>query len=159
MLFVSIQYFNPRSREGSDPCHQINGSSQGHFNPRSREGSDGCIRTDYPDARDFNPRSREGSDGCIRTDYPDARDFNPRSREGSDRGQCSITVYIPVFQSTLPRGERLMDSLGARDVYIISIHAPARGATTDYEVDNSLYLISIHAPARGATQEQLLTML
>ena len=34
---------------------------------------------------------------------------------------------------------------------IISIHAPARGATYFYHPDNLQTVISIHAPARGAT--------
>ena len=36
-------------------------------------------------------------------------------------------------------------------MHIISIHAPARGATTPEELGQMYKLISIHAPARGAT--------
>ena len=35
-----VQYFNPRSREGSDRIGLLQGSRKMHFNPRSREGSD-----------------------------------------------------------------------------------------------------------------------
>ena len=56
------------------------------------------------------------------------RDFNPRSREGSDRN--------PI--------------IGNRKT-LISIHAPARGATTPEITGNHITRISIHAPARGAT--------
>ena len=56
--------------------------------------------------------------------------FNPRSRVGSDRGSGSTGRFSTKFQSTLPRGERqttiTMDSL----TRLISIHAPAWGATT-----------------------------
>ena len=55
--------------------------------------------------------------------------FNPRSREGSDI-VCSI---------------KLSKSL------IISIHAPARGATSKTSSRVRDNFISIHAPARGAT--------
>ena len=55
-------------------------------------------------------------------------DFNPRSREGSD-------IYI--------------DATGI--VATISIHAPARGATSVSGSMNGSRYISIHAPARGAT--------
>ena len=36
-------------------------------------------------------------------------DFNPRSREGSDRVIAWLAGEQWVFQSTLPRGERLLD--------------------------------------------------
>ena len=55
--------------------------------------------------------------------------FNSRSREGSDysfvRAHCSR-----LFQFTLPRGERLRLVLFERLLLLVSIHAPARGATT-----------------------------
>ena len=55
----------------------------------------------------FNPRSREGSDFGKIMKYLSEVDFNPRSREGSDYngGDKCIIGYI-------------------------SIHAPARGATS-----------------------------
>ena len=56
--------------------------------------------------------------------------FNPRSREGSD---------IPVARSSVPDDT-------------ISIHAPARGATSDRSQTEKVGNISIHAPARGATR-------
>ena len=34
----------------------------------------------------------------------------------------------------------------------VSIHAPARGATADTGVDDGRFVVSIHAPARGATR-------
>ena len=54
--------------------------------------------------------------------------FNPRSREGSDK-----------------RHPDLWNKL------LISIHAPARGATQLVHTSSASYYISIHAPARGAT--------
>ena len=98
--------------------------------------------------------------------------FNPRSREGSD-GPSDVTLLtVPVFQSTLPRGERhLPQTRCPENVYFnprsregsdedvttkvdsleISIHAPARGATSTYQHTHYSTRISIHAPARGAT--------
>ena len=101
--------------------------------------------------QDFNPRSREGSDSCMWFPFTISTDFNPRSREGSD-----------------------VEPLGvSRQLSLISIHAPARGATytTGRQVGGEKYFnprsregsdenvsgaktintISIHAPARGAT--------
>ena len=39
-LVYSPEYFNPRSREGSDNEHPCSVRSHTNFNPRSREGSD-----------------------------------------------------------------------------------------------------------------------
>ena len=101
-----IMDFNPRSREGSDGGLFLFGGNYVYFNPRSREGSDfpalppACM-TAY-----FNPRSREGSDLLRQDSSCGLCDFNPRSREGSDN----------------------LSALNC-DLNVISIHAPARGAT------------------------------
>ena len=101
------------------------------------------------------------------------QDFNPRSHERSDTKQDILSVEAAIFQSTLPREERLSDFSSLFRVFIISIHAPTRGATgtelsrfqmlryfnprshersdlSSLFVDG-LDLISIHAPTRGAT--------
>ena len=79
---------------------------------------------------------------------------------------------LAKFQSTLPRGERREITLivhrelnfnprsregsdpcdyGQQKRFLISIHAPARGATRLEQSLIPLVIISIHAPARGAT--------
>ncbi len=55
-------------------------------------------------------------------------DFNPRSREGSDAA---------------------INGSGKFDM--ISIHAPAKGATKSTVYAADAVMISIHAPAKGAT--------
>ena len=100
--------------------------------------------------------------------------FNPRSREGSDRIFRTFSNSFFVFQSTLPRGERHSPFRIFSISLLISIHAPARGATRrisrissqnlnfnprsregsdgpHYRDDVYEAVISIHAPARGAT--------
>ena len=81
---------------------------------------------------DFNPRSREGSDWLSGCDTTSCANFNPRSREGSD-----VLPGFPVHLSLL-----------------ISIHAPAKGATVLRKKGWIHILISIHAPAKGATRWQ-----
>ena len=98
--------------------------------------------------------------------------FNPRSREGSDRTAIFYFKMFHVFQSTLPRRERqlignldytilnfnprsregsdFIDILLCRATHI-SIHAPAKGATTLGNIFLTHIIISIHAPAKGAT--------
>ena len=78
-------------------------------------------------------------------------DFNPRTREGCDGIGKSTFLNILGFQSTHPRGVRLLLSLPFFKIMNISIHAPARGATATQAMAANMHLISIHAPARGAT--------
>ena len=56
---------------------------------------------------DFNPRSREGSDIWHWINYFYFDNFNPRSREGSDDLAFTMQMPVALFQSTLPRRERL----------------------------------------------------
>ena len=102
------------------------------------------------------------------------KNFNPRSREGSDVFSTHPLSQRVIFQSTLPRGERLEEIervFGVKDfnprsregsdhrrqnklpgLLEISIHAPARGATRARCGVVFYIAISIHAPARGATR-------
>ena len=169
-----MEYFNPRSREGSDQRREPVPYYGRDFNPRSREGSDAALFSPtfspinisiHAPAKgataialsaasgvsDFNPRSREGSDEfglfMSRQEY----NFNPRSREGSDDTAARIQ------ERPAP----------------ISIHAPAKGATREVAKATKRNMnfnprsregsdvprghlasgkrISIHAPAKGAT--------
>ena len=56
-----------------------------------------------------------------------------------------------VFQSTRPRGARLLLIDELNQLTKVSIHAPARGATVATERQFTFKDVSIHAPARGAT--------
>ena len=58
---------------------------------------------------------------------------------------------LQVFQSTLPRGERRLDTKAMKCNNKISIHAPTRGATKYSKTTKITFEISIHAPTRGAT--------
>ena len=104
---VSMDNFNPRSREGSDHLPSLPGIPPGYFNPRSREGSDAFGQEPGKHGKDFNPRSREGSDTRMMSASITRMYFNPRSREGSDVQGKRIHDLDRRFQSTLPRGERL----------------------------------------------------
>ena len=84
--------------------------------------------------------------------------FNPRSREGSD-GQGKLSDKLDaVFQSTLPRRERPTADYQINRL-IVSIHAPAKGATSPSSKMALAINVSIHAPAKGATKLSLLTPL
>ena len=122
---------------------------------------------------DFNPRSREGSDWCKSSGKRGGHRFQstlPRRERRSFRRYLAavflfqstlpqrerLSVLFPIsrwegFQSTLPRRERLRAAGKARLLQEISIHAPAKGATTNSVTFSLSFLISIHAPAKGAT--------
>ena len=98
----------------------------------------------------FNPRAREGRDISGADDDPRLRCFNPRAREGRDE---KTRFFLQPC--------------------LVSIHAPARGATPDdasdpnmpefqsarprgarrgvFPAKRAMTQVSIHAPARGAT--------
>ena len=121
---------------------------------RSREGSDYTTINLYFVSHVFQStlprRERRPANGRFRCAPPH---FNPRSREGSDSTLCGgnlflicISIHAPakgatrelrdadewevLFQSTLPRRERLERKLHNKQTDIISIHAPAKGATS-----------------------------
>ena len=169
-LFELFQSTLPRG-ERRDACGGI--FEKNGFNPRSREGSDlqlpqlaldvhvsihAPARGATAQVRDaragacFNPRSREGSDPTPYTLHLYGHCFNPRSREGSDTTRLKRTARS-AFQSTLPRGERRGEDVLAPCVRV-SIHAPARGATSKLSPFRRGLEVSIHAPARGATLRQ-----
>ena len=77
-----------------------------YFNPRSREGSDCQYSVCCGELSNFNPRSREGSDLVGFIFLYILFNFNPRSREGSDWHVLAILRSHARFQSALPRGER-----------------------------------------------------
>ena len=54
-----------------------------------------------------------------------------------------------MFQFTLPRGERLASGHPLEVKLGVSIHTPARGATTMAQDQTTPTPVSIHAPARG----------
>ena len=78
--------------------------------------------------------------------------FNPRTHEGCDSSFLGLTFADIMFQSTHPRGVRLTIPRRKQDVFIVSIHAPTRGATLSSAKQNTPMAVSIHAPTRGATQ-------
>ena len=151
VLCKALRNFNPRSREGSDNGIGLSMRASTYFNPRSREGSDGYCFAKITYKNLFQSTLPRGERRCSDVGTDKSTYFNPRSREGSDLIFLSTAFAVLPFQSTLPRGERLERYLLTRYGYLISIHAPARGATSTSRVITKANDISIHAPARGAT--------
>ena len=143
------------------------------FNPRTHEGCD-C---DKPIIRgvycSFNPRTHEGCDLSSMRMMTMTDGFNPRTHEGCDRIYQVHANGFRRFQSTHPRGVRLVTSPLATLSCSVSIHAPTRGATSRWASTSTAHTcfnprthegcdirqlsevynkrVSIHAPTRGAT--------
>ena len=77
--------------------------------------------------------------------------FNPRSREGSDLYNAGLTWRSAKFQSTLPRRER-RHRLPVEQKQKLHFNPRSREGSDCHLLLVFLFLlISIHAPAKGAT--------
>ena len=168
-----IDYFNPRSRKGSDGSRKRDIEKAIKFQSTLPQGERPTATLLMLTWSDFNPRSRKGSDSAYRTTSSQLHLFQSTLPQGErhilylehkirlrfqstlPQGERLITVPIPSntfkFQSTLPQGERRCKMREIEQILEISIHAPARGATGGRSQHVSVHHISIHAPARGAT--------
>ena len=147
--------FNPRPREGGRPPWRSSGPSRAHnFNPRPREGGDIDKPPCYVWVRISIHAPARGATSGNKSFLWVYLYFNPRPREGGDPPRLHAQGSGQVFQSTPPRGGRLTGSATVTYGGLISIHAPARGATTWRGQKSRSCWISIHAPARGATFRQ-----
>ena len=153
------------------------------FNPRARGGRDLHPVNIFDKYSGFNPRARGGRD--LKQELAAAKAIKVSIHAPAG----GATPQLPQrsqsrnrFQSTRPRGARLWcvrlksrscrfnpRARGGRDADIarlssaagiVSIHAPAGGATSMNEFTMDVSFVSIHAPAGGATriQEKPLSM-
>ena len=147
--------FNPRSREGSDETvatlvrdtYEFQSTLPRGERPASNNASSGIsgfqstlprgerlrgvLRGCFPSAISIHAPAR-GATMMARLMVSLLLYFNPRSREGSDANWESTRDTLKTFQSTLPRGERQITNPYSVSCPVISIHAPARGATVTF---------------------------
>ena len=122
--------FNPRTRMGCDEIPR-RGKTPGNrsFNPRTRMG---CDHKPLPRALHlncFNPRTRMGCDTLALKSSVIGISFNPRTRMGCDVLQ---PTYLEPYRCFNPRTRMGCDIIGLWSTIvanIVSIHAPAWGAT------------------------------
>ena len=125
-----------------------------NFNPRSHEGSDGAILYLRPTIQiSIHAPTRGATIKPALCFLIYAISIHAPTRGATLNHFCAHSAVRP-FQSTLPRGERLMNLIGKLQIEEISIHAPTRGATGEILEKGGYYLISIHAPTRGATYDR-----
>ncbi|SDZ33303.1 hypothetical protein SAMN05421547_11865 [Delftia lacustris] len=190
--------FNPRARTGRDASCACVRAHSPSFNPRARTGRDqiqtggrpGLGVSIHAPARGATLAAglhvvvqvvsihapARGATPFASAAVSDQTCFNPRARTGRDMGCAPWSLIAPSFNPRARTGrDRGADQAQARED--VSIHAPARGATTTAEAagpclwsfnprartgrDRGRSLgagvmdrVSIHAPARGATQVQ-----
>ena len=81
--------------------------------------------------------------------------FNPRSHERSDNIHLYLPCLLQLFQSTLPREERLSLLRSLHTQYIFQSTLPREERRCNLTLWLRTGPISIHAPTRGATQHAM----
>ncbi len=146
-----IGCFNPRARTGRDPeeCRRA-GRAAVSIHAPARGATRETLRTGVrPDG--FNPRARTGRDSSGSTGCNSPRSvsihapargatlsrpsgksstpcFNPRARTGRDEPASACPPPSPGFNPRARTGRDVREG-GRRNMALVSIHAPARGAT------------------------------
>ena len=99
----------------------------------------------------FYPRARVGRDGPVAMNVPPSNWFLSTRPRGARRDGETQGGVMLGFLSTRPRGARRSDRRPRRPRPVVSIHAPAWGATFARTCMPPKVSVSIHAPAWGAT--------
>ena len=99
------------------------------FNPRPRAGGDLRSRRSLRPLSLFQSTPPRGGRRATAAPPMCRASFNPRPRAGGDTCKSPSPGASMVFQSTPPRGGRRHQQSEAQHVGLVSIHAPARGAT------------------------------
>ena len=104
--------FNPRSHERSDNIQNLTFALTKRFQSTLPREERRCMRVRIAAPLcNFNPRSHERSDYYTYKNRLTHVYFNPRSHERSDLVARCISCNRLLFQSTLPREERLKSRL------------------------------------------------
>ena len=167
--------FNPRTRAGCDYEHgvaygsealvSIHAPARGATSASAQARRTGAFQSTHP--RGVRPHGSDVGAGRAEVSIhapargatsrpggssrPSGR-FNPRTRAGCDLGVIRLMRSCRLFQSTHPRGVRPGRRRRCPPGRAVSIHAPARGATSHAQLRRiAADPVSIHAPARGAT--------
>ena len=122
-------WFRSTPPHGGRRLPTIDPARSDSFDPRPRTGGDGGRLQKDGRVLRFDPRPRTGGDHQSTIPRCDQLCFDPRPRTGGDRQRGSL-----------------------RPPARVSIHAPARGATSRDRLYDERVCVSIHAPARGATR-------
>ncbi len=108
--------------------------------------------------RSFNSRAREGRDRSVKSSGATIWRFNSRAREGRDNLPPAGNFGRFLFQFTRPRGARRLRAR-LRNAEAKRFNSRAREGRDGLSVrPTSQSMVSIHAPARGATSATLVLL-
>ena len=163
--------FNSRPRAGGDIKARRSASLRTSFNSRPRAGGDTSIRltASMPKVFQFTPPRRgrlytrvlerfrykvsshapaQGATAVQRRRYTAFARFNSRPRAGGDIAITGSAVKVTLFQFTPPRrGRHSAPVIGG--IRYVSIHAPAQGATVEWERNAAHKMFQFTPPRRG----------
>ena len=106
----------------------VNSSSEVSIHAPARGATHGSLPTAVGDVS-FNPRPRAGGDHEGNGQHPRVEMFQSTPPRGGRLDKRPGVSKLQRFQSTPPRGGRLTISAWFLLMVVVSIHAPARGAT------------------------------
>ena len=144
--------FNPRAREGRDGGRRNRRRPLESFNPRAREGRDDFTRHAATCGQVSIHAPARGATVQARRSLLARESFNPRAREGRDSLRLCCERVQNRFQSTRPRGARLRSAISTNVSRRFQSTRPRGARRLSLDVKTLDDLVSIHAPARGATQ-------
>ena len=147
-----IMDFNPRTLKGCDASILVQALSSLYFNPRTLKGCDPALANSKNIPIRFqSTHPQRVRLGVVVTTIP-IFDFNPRTLKGCDVSSVGDNPFKGKFQSTHPQRVRRLVYRIKLLASEISIHAPSKGATANFNLQRDSQVISIHAPSKGATQ-------
>ncbi len=149
-----LQGFNPRARAGRDAAQKIVDRHAELFQSTRPRGARRVYQRHWH--RDPAVSIHAPARGATRDRWPSSEfliRFNPRARAGRDQNQVETTVAAGMFQSTRPRGAR-RGSPGRKQPSVWFQSTRPRGARLLRDEQQCVARrVSIHAPARGATSQ------
>jgi len=126
------------------------------FNPRPRAGGDNVGVDLTIEQIRFNPRPRAGGDLILRVFVRKKVSFNPRPRAGGDENIVHYTPDIPVSIHAPARGATSRRPYSRQKEEGFNPRPRAGGDATMLTCADENDCVSIHAPARGATCRHIL---
>ena len=136
--------FNPRSREGSDDLHNCSRVASRPISIHAPARGATYGRRSQSVKQKFQSTLPRGERPVIVHDKLLSHIFQSTLPRGERRGTMDQRCTMQQFQSTLPRGERQDASRPVVSIYGISIHAPARGATSILSKIHPMFLTISH---------------
>ena len=142
--------FNPRPREGGDAASCAAAFTSRRFQSTPpRRGRQSTLTGRGRASMFQSTPPRRGRPASRGPRARGSRCFNPRPREGGDARSADTSARPVVFQSTPPRRGRHRQVVEAGDTDPVSIHAPAKGATSSRRRPSATAAFQSTPPRRG----------